>query len=766
MWVSRWIARWMAGQGQAPAQRELAEDILYDRPISDHSEDRLRRGPYTERVAEILSIPNRDEGRIFAIRGEWGQGKSSLKNLIIRNLEKKKRASWLEFNPWQWGSSEAITRKLFAEIADTLSNGRDSDARQRAEKFRHYAGLIQGVNEPISRALKFFVTILAAGFLGSLELAFPSFNENFGEWKSFLLKIAIIGILFWYFLPWLLGLLGRNRWSGPIEAQKNELTKTLKGLDRPLIVFVDDIDRLESNQIITLISQIKINANLPMIVFVLIFQDSIIEAALDQHSPGHGKIFLEKIVQASFDLPAVPKNIVHSICLEDLEPIIGRYCTPQNGFDQVRWGNVWELCIKPHVRNIRDTKRYLTSVQMHLKLHANHEKLEVNLIDFLCLEALRVFETTCFYALGENETLLTQSARSITPQSDKITIARVQDLIAKVSDGKISVLQETIKRLFPNMEWTLGGNRYSDGGFSTKWFQDKRVCHGRYFPRYFELQTPAGDISEKEFLSLIESSGDAATLRLSIRSLEERNLLGALATRLYNAVDSLPKINAAVLLPEMSRIGQALVSKGRLSPFNSGWISAWRSINNYLHRISPQDRESLSIKALKSSSALSVWAMIVRANSPDEGKKIDSYDPIWTAEANERVKQAWIEKMQDITSNGSQLLGLRDLPSLLYAWSDFTNSFSAPRAWLDDLVRNDHEFINVVTSLKSSRHSTFVQDVVGLTEEAFDRKVIDDFLGIEVSRERLKRLDFKKFTLAEQRDLKLLQDSLNQWLPQ
>ncbi|MFM7778420.1 MAG: hypothetical protein ACKPB8_06615, partial [Alphaproteobacteria bacterium] len=63
----------------------------------------------------------------------------------------------------------------------------------------------------------------------------------------------------------------------------------------------------------------------------------------------------------------------------------------------------------------------------------------------------------------------------------------------------------------------------------------------------------------------------------------------------------------------------------------------------------------------------------MRVNSLDEGKRVDGYDPIWTAEAGERVKQAWIEKIRDLSSNGSQLLGLQDLPSLLYAWRDFSN---------------------------------------------------------------------------------------------
>jgi hypothetical protein len=43
-------------------------------PIRTAADDRLRRTDFSERLANVLSELNLDEGRVFAIRGGWGFG--------------------------------------------------------------------------------------------------------------------------------------------------------------------------------------------------------------------------------------------------------------------------------------------------------------------------------------------------------------------------------------------------------------------------------------------------------------------------------------------------------------------------------------------------------------------------------------------------------------------------------------------------------------------------------------------------------------------
>nr|WP_225786358.1 MULTISPECIES: P-loop NTPase fold protein [Pseudomonas] len=72
-------------------------------------------------MAGVMSELSLREGRVFAIRGGWGFGKSSLKHLVIEQLQARSDgADWLDFNPWQWGDGNAITLALFGQIADRL----------------------------------------------------------------------------------------------------------------------------------------------------------------------------------------------------------------------------------------------------------------------------------------------------------------------------------------------------------------------------------------------------------------------------------------------------------------------------------------------------------------------------------------------------------------------------------------------------------------------------------------------------------------------
>ncbi|MGO7898904.1 P-loop NTPase fold protein [Rhizobium ruizarguesonis] len=756
----RWFKRHADNLVRVKSDVVNGTDIGADVPIRKASQDLLRRVNFADRIAAILSQLTLEEGRVFAIRGEWGAGKSSLKYLIIESLDSRKNdASWLEFNPWQWGEGDAIAKALFKEIADTLGGDLSSAAGKRAAVFRRYGALLTGTGPSIKAAGSNHVLISSllanasvVALVASVGLDLPTAATVA---TGFAIASFLVPLLGRAMVAW-----GKDKWAEPLDSIRTSLESSLRELERPLVVFVDDIDRLEPDQIRLLIRQIKVNANLPNIVFVLLFQPSIIESALNEIADGHGREFLKKIIQANFDLPAVPRSMVSEAMVSDLALLANAYSTKENGFEEVRWGNTLFGIIQPFVTNLRDAKRFLSSVAIHLPLHVGKRVLEVNIVDFLSLEALRVFEPEFHSSLFDERDLLLQSARRDSDGQDQEHKARLERLIAKVGEENRPAAQAALTELFPRVAWVFGGMYYGAGEWMSQWTSDRRVCSSRYFRRYFELQTPPGEMSENEFGSFLAVSGDAVGLKATIQDIEERGLLASLAFRLDEGVSRLPVDSAPTLMPQMFAIAQKLVDR-RVGPLNSPWVAAWRAISWYIDRLSPADRGALTIEALRQTGALSVGATIIHLNDPSDQQGDSKIEPKLDQATVIALKQEWLEQIRQLAVARDALIMHPDLGSLLYRWRDYAGSLDEPRAWVQKAISNDEAFLNLIERLMTTGTSHTVGDLVSSRVDSFDKRLLDDLMGEEIARERLSKVDASRASSEQSRAVAALRKALD-----
>lgn len=757
MGIIRSIGSWFFSGTDSPAKPVDAE-IGADVPIRTSTQDLLRRVQFAERVAVILSELSLDEGRVFALRGSWGAGKSSLKNLVIEQLGKRSNgASWLEFNPWQWGDGDAISKALFKQIADKLGGPFSSAAGKRAAMFRRYGTALTGSGASLKKAsgnTQLISTVLANASVLTLATAvgfeLPSATTIAVGLAIVSVIVPLVGRAMLYF--------GKDRWSEPLDQVRAELEKSLRDLEKPLAVFVDDIDRLEPDQIRLLIRQIKVNANLPNIVFVLLFQPSIVESALDPIANNQGREFLKKIVQANFDLPAVPKSQVHEIMAMELSRLMGEHAIADNGFEEVRWGNALIGSIQPFISNLRDARRYLSSAAIHLPLHVGNKVLEVNVIDFLCLEALRVFEPGLHARLFAERDLLLQSGRFDGDRQDDEHGARLRDLIASVAEANRPAVEDAIKLLFPKTEGAMGGMRYGNDWIAT-WSAAKRACSPRFFPRYFELQTPSDEISESEFNDLLAVSEDPERLQLAMESIEQRDLLGSLAGRLDESVDRLPVESAPTVLPAMFTIAQKLVGNHAV-PFNSPWVSAWRAISWYIDRLPQNDRGELALAAFRETGALSVAAIIIHLNDPasqEDGSKIEPKLDEPTVAA---LKEEWLRQIREKAADPAKLLAEPDLGSLLYRWRDYSGSLDEPRSWVQNAIQRDEDFADLIVQLMTVGTSHSMGDRVSSRTYGINPKIIEDFIGTDEALRRVTRFALASPTHEQERAMSVLRETL------
>ncbi|WP_369987828.1 KAP family P-loop NTPase fold protein [Pseudomonas xanthosomatis] len=734
--LKKWFAARRPQANEDPASVRSVE-IGSEAPIRSASEDKLRRGDFAHRIAGVLSELSLREGRVFAIRGGWGYGKSSLKHLVIEQLEARSDgADWLDFNPWQWGDGDAISRALFGQLANRLGGDHSKEAIARAEALRRYGAILTGASAPLKNVSGNNQQISSFLTNSSVLVVAAAIGFNLPEVASVAAVLAGLSLAA-SLVGRILSHLGRDRSGESLDKIRESLEKRLRGLDRPLIVFVDDIDRLEPDQIRVLLRQVKANANLPNIVFVLLFQPSIVERALDPVADGDGRAFLEKIVQANFDLPAVPLHMVHRLFAEQLGQMAIQYAKESNGFTTPRWGNALLGCIQPRLHNMRDAHRLLSSIAVHLPLHASGDLFEVNLVDFLVLESLRVFEPDLHLALFQERALVLQEHGS-SGRRDVVESA-VQKLLETVPESRRELARDTVKELFPSVSWALGGPRYGDS-FHTQWLTAKRVCSPRFFPRYFELQTALGEISERRFVEFLDASSAEQSFVDSLASIVRDGLLLSLVARLDESVDRLPIENAAVLLPGMFQIAQSLV-RSHSDPFSSPYVAAWRATSWYLERIPEDERGPLVLGALRTTEALSISSMLIYLNDPADRTPNVEFNPALDLETIQTMKALWLELIRARAADVDALIKSPGLDHLLYRWKDYSGSIEEPQVWVKSAIQTDEGFAMIASALMSTGTSHTVGDRVSKVHNIFNRETVTDFIGQDLARARYESID-------------------------
>lgn len=407
-----------------------------DNPIRTPEEDALNRTNSAKSFAEQIRALDASEGVVVGILGPWGSGKTSFINLAKRQL-RDFGIEVLEFNPWMFSGANQLIDAFFIELSAQL------------KLIPKYAEIGQSL-------------------------------EEYGAMFSKLNSIPILG-------TWIEGIstgadiLGKmlNRRKDGINGRRTEITKGLAALNNPLVIVIDDIDRLGTDEIRDVFKLVRLTGNFPNIIYLVAFDRVRVEEALaEQRIPGRD--YLEKILQVCVDLPAIPQNALNKQIFSALESVLAQ--TESGPFNSVDWADLFIEVVRPLIRNMRDVRRYAAAV------HVTVRDLEgkVALADVLTLEAIRVFAPDVFRRFHSTVQSLTSTstgdyAQDTGPPNLK---AQVEKLIEVAGEQK-HVVRALISRLFPAGNRHIGG--YDIGPqWKMRWLRERRVAHEELFRLYLE----------------------------------------------------------------------------------------------------------------------------------------------------------------------------------------------------------------------------------------------------------------------------------------
>lgn len=423
--------------------------MLYsDRPISTPRQDALGRSGFALELARAIdNLDLSNDGFVMGLLGDWGAGKTSVIELIVRYLRhiEMERASkaalpnderaeqrslddleamseiyerveprilemgalnhnltyWerinrrQEFARWLGSASEA-------EVADRYFQLRlNVEARPRNIVIRFSPWLIAGKAE-LTQAL---LSELARGLEEKLgnEVA-ESFGQLLKRLSEFapvagsgldLLSANAVGTFASALGKWSGGI-ADTMISGPtLDEAREQLKACLRRRgDQKVIVIIDDLDRLIPAEALEMVSLVKSLGDLPNVLYVLSYSETHLAALINSAIGVDGHSFLEKIVQYPKHLPPIDEVDLSNLLDADLEALLKGITSEE----RERLNGTWHFVFRHYLQTPRQVRRFANALSVALAALSDH----TDRVDLALLTVLELYEPSVYAWLRSN----------------------------------------------------------------------------------------------------------------------------------------------------------------------------------------------------------------------------------------------------------------------------------------------------------------------------------------------------------------------------
>ena len=491
-----------------------SSSFFADKPISKAPEDALDRRSFAYAVADRLVAWPHSENLIAAIFGDWGSGKSSVKNLLVEYIEAKKAANRelriqiTQFEPWQFSGTDQLTNYFFNSLAESIADlpvvSKSKSAKRKklsARRMRKY-GMMVGAGASALSVLS------SSPSLGLAALGGFGAAANISDAVGKLLCKAGEAL----------------EEPRSLEELKTDLKNDFDKLAFKHIVVVDDVDRLTPEEICLLFRIIKANSDFPNVIFLILAQRRAVTKALDGITHDEGGAFLEKIVQIPFDLPAPSLNQIAEFWLIKVDSILLPLHSGQV-WDKDRLVPYWRQSLRFYFKNLRDCYRFLNALSFTAAIFQGSMAFEVNDVDLIVVEAIRVFEPRVYELISASKSILIGEMWFNPDRSEEVSAAKLLlDKIAALSNHEVAT-RAAITSLFPVVDQLSRGHTSYAWYEERLWKREKRVCDPLCFERYFRLLVPPNQVPESEIAELTVSGTDANHMGTMLASWDSRGLL-------------------------------------------------------------------------------------------------------------------------------------------------------------------------------------------------------------------------------------------------
>ncbi|WP_344514045.1 P-loop NTPase fold protein [Dactylosporangium maewongense] len=421
-----------------------------DEPIGRPSDDRFGRQGFIAHAVELVQqIGTQPSSTVIGLVGPWGSGKTSSMHLIVAGLpEGIWRVTWI--NPWALSGADAVITELLGAIRAALPAGGPADrAKAALARYGKYAvpalGLIPLVGGPVKDAATHAI--------------------------------------------------GQAGGDGTLGERLKEAEAALRALHQPVLVVLDDLDRLQPDQLLTVFRAVRVLGRLPYVHYLAAYDHQTVIDVLCATPVASGRVdravaFLEKVVNLPLDQPPFRSEHAQDLLAAGISGALAAASATVTEEVAVRLGREQDAILRL-LTEPRALSRLVAQLRIYLSLIG---AAEVDVVDFLALTHLRLTHPVLYRALSVDRLELTTAPdREVADQLErKYSAASLRDQF-HVPAAHSELIEVMLWRLFPilDSETRLG----HDGGRGRKRKRDRRASDPDHVERYFALSAIAGDFS-------------------------------------------------------------------------------------------------------------------------------------------------------------------------------------------------------------------------------------------------------------------------------
>lgn len=440
-----------------------------DQPINDRNKDEYNRSIFVDDFIKILTDFEDKENYIIGLYAKWGRGKTSTVNMILDSLKNKEQFCEIYLSAWALGGDyEKI-------LWDILNQASRKIMKKKAKNKRARFG----------------------GFLSKMSKAEIPFNLdteldlNSGGRKE--TKISSGKII------------NTVNYVGQMLASSDNIDKARKRIeksigDKKVIVFIDDLDRLEGKQIIDILRAINTIADYGGMTYILPFDKRYVCSAIEECLPKdqNGDEFIEKLIQVPIALPELTQERLDKVLLGKIDKLFNELGITLTEEEVNRFQRLYFYGANKYITSPRDINKIINVYRFRVPISIG----EINVVDLSILEIVRTFDEHLYQLIRTNRELFVKQTRNISPKylldsDNEKRKADADKLLSNIPDEKLEIVQG----LFPIIDEIYNKHFTTDG---ERLRRQQRIASEFYFDLFFASLDEEEGISNREIIKILQ----------------------------------------------------------------------------------------------------------------------------------------------------------------------------------------------------------------------------------------------------------------------